>query len=275
MTEGFLAGPLADLETLMERLRAALDGLHAQEPALLSAEAALQDLARAADQARDLLGEAQLFEELERFESDLAREDRFDALVVRIMEIMNPLKTAMIQATAHALEATEALVSVAEEADSSVRKRMDAVEVVRGRARTVIARRKAVVNRPPEGFEETLPFEPLVEVLSSDPAERRRHPRGNLSIEIRLQNPHRLLAGSSENVSVGGVFVATNEAFELGSLVSLTLRLPNGLTVRADGVVSWIRERSSGTFPGIGVEFLALADTDREVLEMLALKEHA
>jgi len=274
MTESFLAGPLADLETLLERLRAALDGIHGQEAAFLSAEGSLTDLAKAADQARDLLAEAQLFEELERFESDLAQEDRFDALVVRIMEIMNPLKNAMVQATAHAAEAAEALGAVAEDARASVRKRLDAVEVVRGRARAVIVQRKAAVSRPPEGFEETLPFEPLVEVLSSDGGERRRFPRGNLSLETRLEGPNRLLLGASENVGVGGVFLATNEFFELGTLVSVTLRLPNGLAVQADGVVSWIRERSSGNYPGIGVEFLALSDADRETLETLALKEH-
>jgi uncharacterized protein (TIGR02266 family) len=274
MTESFLAGPLADLETLLERLRAALDGIHGQEALFRTAESELDELSKAADKVRDLLAEAQLFEELERFEADLVREDRFDVLVSRIMEIMNPLKSAMVQSTAHAVEAAEALGAVAREARDSTRKRRDAVEVVRSRANAVIVQRQAMVNRPVEGFEETLPFEPLVEVLSSDGSERRRYPRGNFSLETRLEGPNRLLMGSSENVSVGGVFIATSEPFQLGSLVSITLRLPNGLSVRADGVVSWIRERTSGSHPGIGVEFLALAETDREILELLALKEH-
>ncbi len=274
MSESFLAGPLADLETLLERLRSALDGIHGQETAFQSVEGSLDELSLAADRARDLLAEAQLFEDLERFESDLAREDRFDALVARIMEIMNPLKSAMVQATGHAVEAAEVLGAVAADARDSVRKRLDAVEVVSSRARAVIVQRQAMVSRPPEGFEETLPFEPLVEVLSLDGGERRRHRRGDLSLEARLEGPNRLLLGNAENVSVGGVFIATNEQFELGALVSIVLRLPNGLSVRADGVVSWIRERAPGSFPGIGVEFLALSETDREVLEMLALKEH-
>ena len=118
-------------------------------------------------------------------------------------------------------------------------------------------------------FEETLAFESGDdgEVLTG--AERRRHPRENVSLQVRLEGPDQLLSGSSENVSIGGVFIETPLNIELGTLLHVICTLPDDSVVEADGVVSWKRQERDEVPAGVGVEFLAMSEQDRSALDRL------
>jgi molecular chaperone DnaK len=76
------------------------------------------------------------------------------------------------------------------------------------------------------------------------------------------------------NISRGGVFIRTRDPKPLGTQVDLELRLSQGdLVVRARGVVRWIAEEDRAArppaAPGMGIEFLALDEASRQVVERI------
>ncbi len=103
--------------------------------------------------------------------------------------------------------------------------------------------------------------------------DRRRHPRGSMAVEVILQVDGTSHAGSAENLSAGGAFISTTSEFELGALLHVSCILSDGRVVRADGLVSWTRGEAADVESGVGVEFLAMSDEDRKLLEGLDEKQ--
>ncbi|MBN2196363.1 MAG: PilZ domain-containing protein [Polyangiaceae bacterium] len=100
----------------------------------------------------------------------------------------------------------------------------------------------------------------------------RRHP---VEIVIELRDDARHQTASTENLSVGGVFIATQgERPEVGSEVELSLELPGVATpMHCVGRVAWHRERSpkSDAPPGMGVEFEGLGESEIAILRQFLL----
>jgi uncharacterized protein (TIGR02266 family) len=123
--------------------------------------------------------------------------------------------------------------------------------------------------------EETMAFEvdPLSDtVLPDDEAtgrERRKFHRESVMLQVKVEEPNRLLSGRASDVSVGGIFVVSPHDFELGQILHVTCVLPSGRQAHADGVVAWLRDGAGDVDPGVGIEFLALDEQDREQLERL------
>ena len=108
--------------------------------------------------------------------------------------------------------------------------------------------------------------------MSNDHRDRRRHPRIQASLPVRISTiePERdpwtgrpFFRASQEkcaNVSRGGAFVQTSEPLPPGRRVLLELRLPNGAPLEAIGRIAWTKrvmtpdERNQEA--GIGIEFL-------------------
>jgi uncharacterized protein (TIGR02266 family) len=64
--------------------------------------------------------------------------------------------------------------------------------------------------------------------------------------------------GLTENISEGGLFIATHLFKPIGTPIAVTLKLPNSPEpFTATGTVRWIRQYSetSDTDPGMGVRF--------------------
>jgi uncharacterized protein (TIGR02266 family) len=94
-------------------------------------------------------------------------------------------------------------------------------------------------------------------------AQRRLAQRFQVDLELTLQSESTIWIGHAENVSDGGVFVATKELKPIGTEVEMTLKLPgNMLPVWAVGVVCWIRETSGKADAplGMGIQFRLIAD---------------
>ena len=94
---------------------------------------------------------------------------------------------------------------------------------------------------------------------------QRRYDRAELHVEVSLESEHNFFVGFSENVSEGGLFIATHSLREMGSLVRLTFQLPDRdhpLTVEA--VVRWSRvySETSDTPPGLGLQFVDLGSAE-------------
>jgi uncharacterized protein (TIGR02266 family) len=94
--------------------------------------------------------------------------------------------------------------------------------------------------------------------------QRRTALRFQVDLELTLQSESTIWIGHAENVSDGGVFVATKELKPIGTEVEMTIKLPgdNMLPVWAVGVVVWIRETSGKADAplGMGIQFRLIAD---------------
>ncbi len=105
-------------------------------------------------------------------------------------------------------------------------------------------------------------------------AKRRRFARANIQLDVSLYSDSNFYAGFTENLSVGGVFVATHNRRNVGDPVDVTITFPNEAKVIAHGVVRWLREYNavSDTPPGMGIQFLTV-DDEAAIEQFLAARE--
>jgi len=90
---------------------------------------------------------------------------------------------------------------------------------------------------------------------------RREHDRFSVELEVDVLNEHNLYAGLAENISAGGLFIATHKLQQVGSKIELALRMPGSeAEYQIVGEVRWVRlyNEASDTSPGLGVRFLEL-----------------
>lgn len=117
-------------------------------------------------------------------------------------------------------------------------------------------------------------------ILSIAPASagspRREHSRFSVDLDVTVGSDHNFYAGFAENLSAGGVFIATHKLKPAGSTIELCINLPEGKTVRAVGEVRWTRvfNEQSDTPPGMGVKFLEIDDASVTAIgEFLARRD--
>jgi len=93
-------------------------------------------------------------------------------------------------------------------------------------------------------------------------ASRREHVRIPVEVEVTLSSEHNFFVGWSENISEGGLFIATHQLEPLGTKLELTLVVPSHVeptTVTCE--VRWLRkvdELTSDCMPGMGLAFIDL-----------------
>lgn len=106
-------------------------------------------------------------------------------------------------------------------------------------------------------------------VPESEGGRRREHSRFHVDLDVTVGSDHNFYAGFAENLSSGGVFIATHKLKPVGSKIELTINLPDGVQLRADGEVRWIRvfNELSDTPPGMGVKFTNLAGASVAVIQ--------
>lgn len=109
-----------------------------------------------------------------------------------------------------------------------------------------------------------------------DASHRREHSRFSVDLDVTVGSDHNFYAGFAENLSAGGVFIATHKLKPVGSKIELTINLPDGVQLRANGEVRWVRvfNEHSDTPPGMGVRFNDLADASVALIQnFLARRE--
>ena len=98
-------------------------------------------------------------------------------------------------------------------------------------------------------------------------AERRIFDRKRVSVTVGMRTEHGFWNGFAENISEGGIFIATHAPFDMGEEVELTFALARGpkgdrkrYAVTCE--VCWIRPDSGGGLPpGMGLKFRDLDPT--------------
>jgi uncharacterized protein (TIGR02266 family) len=87
---------------------------------------------------------------------------------------------------------------------------------------------------------------------------RRQHLRHNVELEVTMESETNFYMGLTENLSEGGLFIATHVLKPLGTQIEVSFKLPEAPeTIKVTGTVRWLREYSptSDTSPGMGVRF--------------------
>jgi uncharacterized protein (TIGR02266 family) len=88
--------------------------------------------------------------------------------------------------------------------------------------------------------------------------------RFDLEVKVDLESDHNFYTGLTQNISSGGLFIATHHLRRIGDQITLKFTLPGSdKTVSVETEVRWIRENSAlmraenGT--GMGVRFINLS----------------
>ncbi len=107
----------------------------------------------------------------------------------------------------------------------------------------------------------------------ADFEERRIEPRIELVLKVEYAAPRDFFADYIQDMSGGGVFIATRKPFTVGEQLIFDISFPGLLSaIRCRGEVRWRREPAAATEkepPGIGVAFIFASE--REALEMRRL----
>ena len=115
------------------------------------------------------------------------------------------------------------------------------------------------------------------ESTTRDAAGRRELRRFQVDLDVTVTSEHNFYAGFVENMSGGGVFIATHQLKPVGERVELAVYLPDlDEPIRSAGEVRWVRvySESSNVPPGMGIRFDALdPSARRRIEEFLAQRE--
>jgi uncharacterized protein (TIGR02266 family) len=87
----------------------------------------------------------------------------------------------------------------------------------------------------------------------------RKLPRVVLNARVTAQSEDNFFSGLTENISEGGVFVATFSPPSVGERIRINLSVDNERDLSVAGVVRWHRYDDAGDVTGCGVQFSALS----------------
>jgi uncharacterized protein (TIGR02266 family) len=96
--------------------------------------------------------------------------------------------------------------------------------------------------------------------------------RFDLEVKVDLESDHNFYTGLTQNISSGGLFIATHHIRKIGERITLNFTLPGSTrTVSVETEVRWIREnsalmRSHGDI-GMGVRFINLSDEAKAAID--------
>ena len=111
----------------------------------------------------------------------------------------------------------------------------------------------------------------------SEKMERRTHFRGKARPGRRVELEYRLADGSSDkplraftrNIGVGGAFIVTDDPYDVGALITVTVHVPTSdITIEVAAEVRW-RAVAGAEEVGMGIKFQHL-----DVEQLLQLSEY-
>ncbi len=106
-----------------------------------------------------------------------------------------------------------------------------------------------------------------VNAIHESSAPRRKAPRLRLDAAIDLHSQSNFYTGFTENISNGGIFIATTQKIPLDTEVDIAFTLPTGFEIRGKGRVRWSRDETVHTSGGVGVQFDDLSREAKDAIE--------
>lgn len=100
--------------------------------------------------------------------------------------------------------------------------------------------------------------------------DRRRYPRFPLRIEVTHASEHNFFTGFMEDLSEGGLFIATFHLCEIGHRFELEFTIPGHTEpILVACEVRWVRcyNPDGDGFPGMGVQFLRIDEAARSSIQ--------
>ena len=90
----------------------------------------------------------------------------------------------------------------------------------------------------------------------TDPQNRRRFTRALLKAQIDWEKDLNEYSGYTENISEGGVFIATPNHLPIGEPVDLKVEMADGSQTTLRARVAWIRPGTDEALTGMGLQFV-------------------
>lgn len=105
----------------------------------------------------------------------------------------------------------------------------------------------------------------------AEPTHQRQAERHDLEIAVDLESDSNFYTGLTQNISTGGLFIATHQIKRVGDHLRLKFTLPGSpRPIEVDTEVRWIRENSSlhrtDGASGMGVRFMNMAAEDAQLI---------
>ena len=98
--------------------------------------------------------------------------------------------------------------------------------------------------------------------------EKRNHPRKDIKLAVSYENIDDFLTDYTSNVSIGGIFLATEVQMQKSHKIQLRIELPGGEEIKAVGVVQWV-SRDSDSPEGVGLYFEVISKRDQRRIQRL------
>ena len=108
--------------------------------------------------------------------------------------------------------------------------------------------------------------------IQVQPTHQRQAERHDLEIAVDLESDTNFYTGLTQNISSGGLFIATHQIKRVGDHVMLKFTLPGSARpIQVDTEVRWIRENSSlhrtDGASGMGVRFINVSTEDAAAIQ--------
>ena len=114
------------------------------------------------------------------------------------------------------------------------------------------------------------PAAPAAVIGDELPHDKRRSvQRVAIEADIGFQSESNFFTGFSEDISAGGVFIATFEILPIGSTLQVNFTMPDGYLISTSGLVRWVREYNEfaeDAEPGMGIQFDGLLENDKNII---------
>ncbi len=103
--------------------------------------------------------------------------------------------------------------------------------------------------------------------------ERREHARYSVSLQVDYSDGEHFLFSYIENISRMGIFLRSDDPFEIGTEITLRFAPPGQTAFALEGEVMWVNPvgaTGDDLNPGMGVRFTKLSAPEREkVVELI------
>lgn len=98
--------------------------------------------------------------------------------------------------------------------------------------------------------------------LAQSPDDRRRYDRSRLIVDVFYNGQDATGVASSQDISIGGLYLNTQASLPEGSALLLRIPLPGGQEVIVNGEVVYVNPGK-----GVGISFQGLSAESRDLLE--------
>lgn len=104
--------------------------------------------------------------------------------------------------------------------------------------------------------------------------EQRVETRVPIRMRVEYENLSDFLDDYTSNLSLGGMYVHSQNPLALGTRFRLRFRLPNReKPIETYGIVRWVNEETSQQPAGMGIQFDELKPSDQKSIEMWLLDD--